>query len=93
MDVSWFLPKFSALVFYLLLLIVAFDLDNENGAVQARHRIYPKYQSLPAVSVKHAHRTGYHFQPPKHWINGMSFHMLIVELFPWNKISRTFFLL
>ncbi|WCJ34283.1 Beta-fructofuranosidase insoluble isoenzyme 1 [Euphorbia peplus] len=37
--------------------------------VNGLHRIYPQYQNLQAVSVKDLHRTGYHFQPPKHWIN------------------------
>lgn len=69
MDVSWFLPKLSALVCYLLLVIATFNSGDENGAVEARHRIYPQYQTLHAVTVKKAHRTGYHFQPPKHWIN------------------------
>ncbi|XP_027072817.1 beta-fructofuranosidase, insoluble isoenzyme 1-like [Coffea eugenioides] len=38
--------------------------------VDASHQVYPEYQTLPAVKVKQLeHRTGYHFQPQKHWIN------------------------
>ncbi|GAB4856370.1 Invertase [Ancistrocladus abbreviatus] len=39
-----------------------------NG-VEASHKIYPEFQSLEATNVKQVHRTGFHFQPPKHWIN------------------------
>ncbi|XP_021892465.1 beta-fructofuranosidase, insoluble isoenzyme 1 [Carica papaya] len=39
-----------------------------NG-VEASHRIYPQFQSLSVDIVDQIHRTAYHFQPPKHWIN------------------------
>ncbi|KAF8007897.1 hypothetical protein BT93_K1788 [Corymbia citriodora subsp. variegata] len=69
MDVSRFLRRSPAPVFYLLAIVV-FHLGHENRAVvEAHHKVYPEYQSLTAVEVKSAHRTGYHFQPPKHWIN------------------------
>ncbi|KAL2345245.1 hypothetical protein Fmac_006530 [Flemingia macrophylla] len=59
------LPKFlsfSILIFSLNLLLI------HNG-VEALHKIYPHLQSVQALSVGVAHRTGYHFQPPKNWIN------------------------
>ncbi|XP_039016056.1 beta-fructofuranosidase, insoluble isoenzyme 3-like [Hibiscus syriacus] len=37
--------------------------------VEASHRVFPEYQFLAATTVKQLHRTVYHFQPPKHWIN------------------------
>ena len=46
--------------------------------VQASHVVYPELQSLEAKEVATELRTGYHFQPPKHWINGthvFSFHL------------------
>jgi beta-fructofuranosidase len=39
--------------------------------VRASHILYPELQSLEAKQVDKELRTGYHFQPPKHWINGM----------------------
>ncbi|XP_016652080.1 PREDICTED: beta-fructofuranosidase, insoluble isoenzyme 3-like [Prunus mume] len=42
---------------------------NNNG-VKASHNIYSRLQNAAAVEVNQLHRTGYHFQPPKHWING-----------------------
>ena len=38
--------------------------------VRASHAVYPELQSLEAEKVDETSRTGYHFQPPKHWING-----------------------
>jgi beta-fructofuranosidase len=38
--------------------------------VWASHAVYPELQSLEAEKVDETSRTGYHFQPPKHWING-----------------------
>lgn len=42
-----------------------------NAVVKASHRVYPEFQSLSADDkiVKQVHRTGFHFQPPKNWIN------------------------
>lgn len=37
----------------------------------ATHEIFPELQCVSVPNVKKVHRTGYHFQPPKHWINGM----------------------
>ncbi|NP_001358542.1 invertase cell wall 3 precursor [Zea mays] len=37
--------------------------------VRASHAVYPELQSLEAEKVDETSRTGYHFQPPKHWIN------------------------
>ncbi|VAI40566.1 unnamed protein product [Triticum turgidum subsp. durum] len=37
-------------------------------AVHASHVVYPELQSLEATEVDKELRTGYHFQPPKHWI-------------------------
>ncbi|KAH7554098.1 hypothetical protein JRO89_XS12G0110900 [Xanthoceras sorbifolium] len=41
-----------------------------NNGVEASHKVYPALQSLSAINVKQVHRTAYHFQPPKYWING-----------------------
>uniref|UniRef100_A0A8R7TR94 fructan beta-(2,1)-fructosidase n=1 Tax=Triticum urartu TaxID=4572 RepID=A0A8R7TR94_TRIUA len=38
-------------------------------AAHASHVVYPELQSLEAKEVATELRTGYHFQPPKHWIN------------------------
>ncbi|CAL5032244.1 unnamed protein product [Urochloa decumbens] len=37
--------------------------------VRASHVVYPELQSLEATEIDETSRTGYHFQPPKHWIN------------------------
>ncbi|XVE75948.1 hypothetical protein DITRI_Ditri12bG0133300 [Diplodiscus trichospermus] len=44
-----------------------------NNGVEGSHRVYPKLQSLSAVKVNQLHRTGYHFQPPRNWMNGSRF--------------------
>ncbi|KAK7833039.1 beta-fructofuranosidase [Quercus suber] len=49
-------------------------------SVKASHKIYPKFQSLSAVEVKQIHRTGFHFQPPKHWMNGNFFSYSLKKL-------------
>nr|Q39693.1 RecName: Full=Beta-fructofuranosidase, insoluble isoenzyme 3; AltName: Full=Cell wall beta-fructosidase 3; AltName: Full=Invertase 3; AltName: Full=Sucrose hydrolase 3; Flags: Precursor [Daucus carota]CAA55188.1 cell wall beta-fructosidase(Inv3) [Daucus carota] len=51
-----------------LLSIFSFIFLNING-VDSTHRVFPELQSISAVDVKLVHRTGYHFQPQKHWIN------------------------
>jgi len=40
-----------------------------NNGVEASHEVYVHLQSISAETVKDLHRTGYHFQPTKHWIN------------------------
>ncbi|GAB4856371.1 Invertase [Ancistrocladus abbreviatus] len=45
---------------------------NINGiinGVEATHKIFPEFPSLVATNVKQVYRTGFHFQPPKHWMN------------------------
>jgi len=46
--------------------------------VRASHAVYPELQSLEAEKVDETSRTGYHFQPPKHWINGTSCVYMII---------------
>ncbi|KAK5804096.1 beta-fructofuranosidase, insoluble isoenzyme 1 [Gossypium arboreum] len=52
-----------------LTLFITFLCAVNNGRVEATHEIYPQFQSLSAVSVHQLHRTAFHFQPPKNWIN------------------------
>ena len=49
-------------------------------AVHASHVVYPELQSLEATEVDKELRTGYHFQPPKNWINGMYISSLLCLL-------------
>ncbi|URE13744.1 Cell wall invertase [Musa troglodytarum] len=44
--------------------------ERNKVAVEASHVVYESLQSVPASVVDSKLRTGYHFQPPKHWING-----------------------
>ncbi|KAL6273403.1 hypothetical protein ACE6H2_024095 [Prunus campanulata] len=62
---------FSASVFLVI---------NNNG-VEASHNIYSRLQNAAAVEVKQLHRTGYHFRPPKHWINAPMYFNGIYHLF------------
>ncbi|KZV21430.1 cell-wall invertase [Dorcoceras hygrometricum] len=52
-----------------------------NNGVEASHKVYSHLQSLPAVNVREVHRTGYHFQPTQHWINGPMYYNGIYHLF------------
>ncbi|KAL2503041.1 Beta-fructofuranosidase [Forsythia ovata] len=52
-----------------------------NHGVEAFHKVYEDLQSASAVNVKDLHRTGYHFQPLKHWINGPMYFNGIYHLF------------
>ncbi|CAL1360557.1 unnamed protein product [Linum trigynum] len=49
--------------------------------VQGSHKVYPELQSLSAEKVDETHRTGYHFQPSKHWINGPMYFNGFYHLF------------
>ncbi|KAF7027057.1 hypothetical protein CFC21_039129 [Triticum aestivum] len=51
------------------------------AVVQASHVVYPELQSLEAKEVATELRTGYHFQPPKHWINGPMYYKGLYHLF------------
>ena len=65
MDIS----KFLSVLFLLCFLC----LECNNVVVKASHKVYPEFQSLSAVEVKQIHRTRFHLQPPKHWMNGNFF--------------------
>ncbi|KAM7263846.1 hypothetical protein ACFE04_001529 [Oxalis oulophora] len=70
MNVFWF-PIFSFLASLLWLIAI----------VEGSHKVYPDFQSLSADTVDEVHRTGYHFQPPKHWINGPMYFKGFYHLF------------
>ncbi|XVF76175.1 hypothetical protein PTKIN_Ptkin13bG0245400 [Pterospermum kingtungense] len=54
-------------------------INSNNGGVEASHMVYPQFQSLSAVSVHQLHRTAYHFQPSKNWMNGF-FYVSFLEI-------------
>ncbi|XP_057438109.1 beta-fructofuranosidase, insoluble isoenzyme 1-like isoform X1 [Lotus japonicus] len=66
-----------------IFVVVAFSISVSliNNGVEAFHKIYPHLQSVSAVSVSGMHRTGYHFQPPRNWINGPMFYNGVYHLF------------
>uniref|UniRef100_A0A7N2M6S5 Beta-fructofuranosidase n=1 Tax=Quercus lobata TaxID=97700 RepID=A0A7N2M6S5_QUELO len=77
MDIS----KFLSVLFFLCSLC----LECNNVVVKASHKVYPEFQSLSAVEVKQIHRTRFHFQPPKHWMNGpMYFNGLYHFFYQYN---------
>nr|ASW25867.1 beta-fructofuranosidase, insoluble isoenzyme CWINV5 [Litchi chinensis] len=55
------------------LFVSALFLGHQVLELEASHHIFETYQTTPKVLhkalVNQAYRTGYHFQPPKHWIN------------------------
>ncbi|KAL8505117.1 hypothetical protein ACS0TY_016358 [Phlomoides rotata] len=58
---------------YVFLSSIAVILFN-NGA-QASHEVHTELKSSTAVTVRRVHRTGYHFQPLKNWINVFFFYI------------------
>ncbi|EYU35515.1 hypothetical protein ABFS82_10G055900 [Erythranthe guttata] len=63
--VHWVLP-----VLYISCLAFLFNTNNFVLVVDASHDVFSEdVLSLSAVNVKKEHRSGYHFQPTKHWIN------------------------
>nr|AEV46321.1 apoplastic invertase [Solanum tuberosum] len=62
------LKKSSLFSLPIFLLYFSIILSFNNG-VNASHKVFPGLQSTSTVDVKNVHRTGYHFQPPKNWIN------------------------
>ncbi|KAM2568157.1 hypothetical protein TB2_008437 [Malus domestica] len=65
-------------VIFLACCVVA--INNITG-VEALHNVYPEFQSLAAVKVKQVHRTAFHFQPPRNWINGPMYFGGLYHLF------------
>ncbi|CAN4118813.1 unnamed protein product [Withania somnifera] len=65
------LRKSSSLWALPILLLCFFVVAFNNGVVlvDASHKVYMHLQSTSPVDVNNIHRTGYHFQPPKNWIN------------------------
>ncbi|XP_027344359.1 beta-fructofuranosidase, cell wall isozyme-like isoform X1 [Abrus precatorius] len=54
-----------------ILLFAIFSLIYGNGVlpIEATHHVYRNLESLSSDSSNQPYRTGYHFQPPKNWIN------------------------
>ena len=63
----------SKIVSLLLLLVLINISSNDINSVNAFHKVIKKMQSKSTSLevVSHLHRTGFHFQPPRHWINGI----------------------
>ncbi|WJX79527.1 Invertase [Trifolium repens] len=61
--------------------VISISLLLINNGVEAFHKIYPHLQSVSTLSVKELHRTGYHFQPPRNWINGPMYYNGYYHLF------------
>ncbi|KAE9621747.1 putative beta-fructofuranosidase [Lupinus albus] len=64
MGVTKFLTIFVVVFFYLSVIQI-------NKGVEGFHKIYSHLQSVSAISVSDRHRTSYHFQPHRNWINGL----------------------
>ncbi|XP_031263681.1 beta-fructofuranosidase, insoluble isoenzyme CWINV1-like isoform X2 [Pistacia vera] len=67
-------------------LVLLFSLFLGHGLVEleASHHIYNQLQisqNITYNATDQAYRTGYHFQPPKNWINGVMIHKGIYHLF------------
>lgn len=60
LSTIWLLPLFT------------FIYVNGVLPIEATHHVYRELQSLSSdeYSTNQPYRTGYHFQPPKNWING-----------------------
>ncbi|KAG5582770.1 hypothetical protein H5410_053397 [Solanum commersonii] len=63
---------------FLVIIIVLLFCFNE---IKASHEVFRNLQSLSATNPRKYHRTGYHFQPPKHWINGPMYYNGVYHLF------------
>ncbi|KAF2565569.1 hypothetical protein F2Q68_00026487, partial [Brassica cretica] len=73
----------SKIVSLLLLLVLINISSNDINGVNAFHKVIKKMQSKSTSLevVSHLHRTGFHFQPPRHWINGPMVYKGIYHLF------------
>ncbi|GMH22050.1 hypothetical protein Nepgr_023893 [Nepenthes gracilis] len=66
-----------------LLVFFLFSLLTGHG-IEASHQIYRRLQTTAAAPSPPGHqpyRTGYHFQPPKNWINGAMIYIRVYHLF------------
>ncbi|KAL0426558.1 UNVERIFIED_CONTAM: Beta-fructofuranosidase, insoluble isoenzyme 1 [Sesamum latifolium] len=71
----------TTLILWVFLSSLALTTFIING-VEASHNVYMHLQSSPApANVNQLHRTGYHFQPPRNWINGPMYYNGIYHLF------------
>ncbi|KAK1379140.1 beta-fructofuranosidase, insoluble isoenzyme 1-like [Heracleum sosnowskyi] len=66
---------------YFLSILLLIFLDASFKDVEASHQVFPELESVSAVNVQLIHRTGYHFQPIKHWINGPMYYKGFYHLF------------
>lgn len=68
-------------------------LSNNNNGVQASHQVFKEQQFISPLATKKELRTGYHFQPSKHWINGinLSFFMPYTSTLLFMTWSVSFF--
>ncbi|KAM3340357.1 beta-fructofuranosidase, insoluble isoenzyme 1 [Capsicum galapagoense] len=73
MEFSRKCSLFAFLLFFVLLFC--------NNEVNASHEVFRKLQSLTTNIVRNLFRTGFHFQPPRHWINGPMYYNGIYHLF------------
>ncbi|XP_077241303.1 beta-fructofuranosidase, cell wall isozyme-like isoform X2 [Tasmannia lanceolata] len=68
-------------VIWVLFLCYWFSLLGCENGVEASHVLYPHLKSVEASIVDKRYRTGYHFQPPKNWINGPMYYNGVYHLF------------
>ncbi|RDX76680.1 Beta-fructofuranosidase, cell wall isozyme [Mucuna pruriens] len=65
----------------LFLAIFSFIYGNGVLPIEATHHVYRNLQTLSSDSTNQPYRTGYHFQPPKNWINGPMRYKGLYHLF------------
>ena len=74
---------------YISVVFFAFVVLLINNGVEAFHKVYPHLQSVSTISVSGQHRTAYHFQPPKNWINGSYATLFNLDIY----LSAIYFIL
>ncbi|CAL5321748.1 unnamed protein product [Camellia sinensis] len=73
MEALKFVWGLEGLIWYngVVVMMMMMIIVNINDSVEASHKVYREYQSLPPpLELNHIHRTGFHFQPKHHWISG-----------------------
>lgn len=81
MIIEFYVQMSASKIVSVLLLLVLINISSNNiNGVNAFHKVIRKMQSKSTSLevVSHLHRTGFHFQPPRHWINGTL--LLIVDV-------------